>query len=60
MALDGVIIDGSGGVYDAERPSGSVPRAAGETSGTAAIVVDGGGNSQVMLSKNNVVTSLNN
>ncbi len=60
VALGGVIIGGSGGIYNAERPSGSVPGAAGETSGIAAIVVDGGGSNQIMFSENSFLTSLNN
>jgi hypothetical protein len=55
VALDGVIVGGSGGAFGARTR----PGAAGLTSGTAAVVIDGGRDNALTLSKDTFLMSLN-
>jgi hypothetical protein len=57
VALDGVIVGGSGGSYQATSPTRAGE--AGLTSGSAAIVIDGGANNTLQLSSDSSLMALN-
>lgn len=59
VALDGVVVGGTGGTFTADATP-TVAGAAGLTQGTAAIVIDGGTNNTLQLSSNSFLMSLNN
>lgn len=60
IALDGVIIGGSGGRYMPARKATDRAGKAGRTSGTAAVVIDGGADNRLDLSADSFLMSRNN